>query len=185
VCVVRDCFDVNQGIRGMGHPVFASNATRSQEGLCFTRRVHPEIKLKAHFDDLPKLVEFMHHLAREEEARLASYRKLTGDPDAEAHAYEDLFAFEYAFDEGVFRSSVDEWTALIGSLIGTGGDSSGAGAGSADANIVARELRQMQGGRPAPAPHDAVVHNLGEVAAALRDAVPPLDGYLRMPPSQQ
>jgi hypothetical protein len=80
---------------------------------------------------------------------------------------EELFAYEYTSDQDVFVQSQNAWSQLISSAI------------DVDQDLLARVMKPWQNTLKQK-PHSDVIYNIEDVVSALKNAIPPLDHYLRV-----
>ena len=149
ICRIHDCF-IGGKIDGLGYPVFSGNGSRAE--LCFDRRSYEDGITKVHINPT-KVVQFLH---REEEGVV----KIKKRPSLVV-TYEELMAFEYTADEGVWNASIDTWSALIDQYMG---DSN-----SIDSGIIGNLFCPMRNSRKMGL-HEDVIQNYDEVFEALRKA---------------
>lgn len=158
ICRAKDCFE------GPGYSVFATNGTRADD-LCFQRREHPDIKLKIKFDPV-KLVEFIQEESRLDEQRKKTIEKTLMLP-SEIQFFEDLYEFEFTSDDAAFDKSFDAWTYLLKSMV------------DIDKDILRSILMRMRNTKRSFIPHNESIENFDEVVAALKQADPPYDHFIR------
>merc|ERR1719232_1649532 len=164
ICATRDCFPLSKRISS--YPVAIKNGTYEQTDLCFSRREHPEIEVKANFSSISKLRKQMHGSIKKSK----NFKKWANSyiAPSKSQAYEDLFAFEYTSNETVFESSVRAWDSFLKSM-------------DLDIKIIAKTLRSMQNTRSAPKSHDKLIHNFKELENIFRSSDPQLHEFIRMP----
>ena len=149
VCSIRDCF-ASLAKQVGGYPVFAVNGSEST--ACFDRR-QKDVKTKAYIDPT-KIVDVIISLEDRMDHKKKSFPGLTV-------SYEELVAFEYTDDEGVWENSFGAWSLLASVYIGN--------TTSFDAATLKDYLSPIRNSRNISY-HKDVIQNYEEVFEAMRAA---------------
>ena len=158
ICFVKDCFKVNKktGMSTLGYSLFANNNTKTDKGVCFTRRNNDNLVLKVHLET-DKLIEFLVERVDEEEERIQKFKALISP--AKEQYYEDLFAFTYSSNYGIFKKSIQAWCTLLRAITAY-----------IDEDVVKDVLLPIKNTRKPPPSHKEIIENFEEVKNALKKA---------------
>ncbi len=101
ICMVRDCFWETKGV---GTSVFGSNGTKTD--VCFGRRNHPELDVRANFTDVKECL-------RRGQEKVDFVR----NQGFHSFATEVLFQFENSMNDQDFEISISAWMKLLRPLL--------------------------------------------------------------------